>query len=149
MVVSATGAPWKIVSSTDLHYHMQGNNATAFDHDDMHNHVVAHYKKADAKDELPEPSALASISPQVAKPLDKQREAEVAAGVKKLEDEEKESKKEDLEVISMARAKTDSKPALDVEEEATNKESKAANKTESKKAQIEPPLKPRERRNRR
>ena len=148
LVVSATGAPWKIVSSTDLHYHMQGNNATAFDHDDMHNHVVAHYKKADAKDELPEPSALASISPQVAKPLDKQREAEVAAGVKKLEDEEKESKKEDLEVISMAKAKTDSKPALDVEEEATNKERQSRNPRQpirlKVKAQIEPPLKPRE-----
>ena len=123
LVVSATGAPWKIVSSTDLHYHMQGNNATAFDHDDMHNHVVAHYKKEDAKDELPEPSALASISPQMAKPLDKQREAEVAAGGKSLH-EEKEGKKEDLEVISMAKAKTDSKPALDAEEEAVNKESK-------------------------
>ena len=47
LVISATGSPWKIVSTTELAENM--TNYTAFDHKDMHDHVVAHYEKLDAK----------------------------------------------------------------------------------------------------
>ena len=98
LVISATGSPWKIVSTTEQAENM--TNYTAFDHKDMHDHVVAHYEKLNAKKD---PNDV-KVEPEVdevqkkidaEKPLNKERDEDINAGVKKLNDVEKEEKEAD------------------------------------------------------
>ena len=109
LVVSATGSPGMIVSESKLTEHLQASgNYTAFDHDDLHNHVVAHYKTIKSTPETLE------ITPDIVGDDDGK---DVKAAVGALKEEDKAMKAEDDEINKIAAEKEATDPNRNVKED--------------------------------